>query len=417
MSDITIKYNAKPIGQLSSSGTAKLLTARKKCASNIEVEYVKPKNISVNPDWAQNDATMSDYIKNRPGEYDEIVEIALFDNYFNSSYLLSTAKDWTPRDSANYINFNLEAPAVVAIDGVEVGTFDFSKGASFTQRIQTGPTQWTTFVIEPYHIGTKLPDDATWNDDDWYIEQRIVYNQSNGAYYRRTLVKLDDFANKKFTITQRVTKEHAFDPVFTNMLCVRVDNGTKSSVSGADIYKAINQGVYVYCDFYMDDVFHTRAYPTVNVSNTTQPTFFMYDNPNEQGSKVWLAFYTISSQEDDYTMDRTKELYLATMAAISYTEDEANIAKIGRSGILTNAIPNTDYMTPSMGITKPNSSLPQIVAGDVLSVSSLSSGVPSKWKTTKVDTVVTADSTNLVTSGAVYAAIQEAIAKLNNQGV
>lgn len=72
MSDITIKYNAKPIGQLSESGTAKLLTARKKCVSNIEVEYVKPENISVNPDWAQNDATMSDYIKNRPGGYDDV---------------------------------------------------------------------------------------------------------------------------------------------------------------------------------------------------------------------------------------------------------------------------------------------------------------------------------------------------------
>ena len=72
MSDIKIKYNAKPIGQLSESGTAKLLTARKKCASNIEVEYIKPKNISVNPDWAQNDATMSDYIKNRPGGYDDV---------------------------------------------------------------------------------------------------------------------------------------------------------------------------------------------------------------------------------------------------------------------------------------------------------------------------------------------------------
>lgn len=72
MSDITIKYNAKPIGQLSESGTAKLLTARKRCASNIEVEYIKPKNISVNPDWAQNDATMSDYIKNRPGGYDDV---------------------------------------------------------------------------------------------------------------------------------------------------------------------------------------------------------------------------------------------------------------------------------------------------------------------------------------------------------
>lgn len=72
MSDITIKYNAKPIGQLSESGTAKLLTARKKCASNIEVEYIKPKNISVNPDWAQNDPNGAGYIKNRCGGYDDV---------------------------------------------------------------------------------------------------------------------------------------------------------------------------------------------------------------------------------------------------------------------------------------------------------------------------------------------------------
>lgn len=391
--------------------------------SHIEEEYsdilesilLKLNNMP-NTDWNQNDQTKSDYIKNRPGGYDETEEIVLFNNYFNSSYLLSMAKDWTPRDSTNYINFDLKAPAVVAIDGVELGTFDFSKGTSFTQTVQTGPSQWTTLVIEPYHIGTKLPDDATWSDNDWYIEQRIVYNTSNGAYYRRTLVKIDNFANKKFTITQILTKKHAFDPVFTNVLCVRVDNGTKSSISGADIYKAINQGVYVYCDFYRDDVFYSRAYQTINPSNTTQPTFFLYDNPNEQVSKVWLAFYTISSQDDDYTMNRTKELYLATMAAIAYKENGANIAKIGRNGILTNAIQNTDYMSPSMGIAKPASSKPQIAVGDILSVSSLSSGVPSKWKTTKVDTTVTADSTNLVTSGAVYSAIQEAIANLNNKG-
>lgn len=72
MSDITIKYNAKPIGQLSASGTAKLLTARKKCVSNIEVEYVKPENISVNPDWAQNDPNGAGYIKNRCGGYDDV---------------------------------------------------------------------------------------------------------------------------------------------------------------------------------------------------------------------------------------------------------------------------------------------------------------------------------------------------------
>ena len=42
MSDVTIKYNSQTIGEMSESGTAKLLTDGKKCVSDIEVEYVKP---------------------------------------------------------------------------------------------------------------------------------------------------------------------------------------------------------------------------------------------------------------------------------------------------------------------------------------------------------------------------------------
>ena len=389
--------------------------------SHIEEEYsdilesiLLKLNTIPNTDWNQNDPAKSDYIKSRPGGYYDTEMKTVFDSFFNNSYLLSKANNWTPQDSTNYINFDLEAPVVVAINGIEVGTFNFSKGASFSQKAQTGPSQWTTLAIEPYHIGTKLPDDTTWNDNDWYIEQRIVYNYSNGGYYRRTLVKLDDFASKKFTITQRATKAHAFDSVFTNMLRVRVDNGTKSSVSGADIYKAINQGVYVYCDFYWDDVFLTRAYQTVNPSDTTQPAFFSYTVPSSDIEvRMWLNFYTISSQEDDYTMKPTKEILLPDSSNF-FSPDK--ILKTGRKGTITTATENKDYMTPSMGVTKPASSQPQIAVGDVLSVSYLYSGVPSRWKTTKVDTAVTADSTNLVTSGAVYAAIQEAIANLNNTG-
>ena len=41
MADITIKYNSKPIGEMSESGTAKLLTEGKKCTGNIEIGYTK----------------------------------------------------------------------------------------------------------------------------------------------------------------------------------------------------------------------------------------------------------------------------------------------------------------------------------------------------------------------------------------
>ena len=41
MADITIKYNSKPIGEMSESGTAKLLTEGKKCTGDIEIGYTK----------------------------------------------------------------------------------------------------------------------------------------------------------------------------------------------------------------------------------------------------------------------------------------------------------------------------------------------------------------------------------------
>jgi hypothetical protein len=41
MADITIKYNSKPIGEMSESGTAKLLIEGKKCTGDIEISYTK----------------------------------------------------------------------------------------------------------------------------------------------------------------------------------------------------------------------------------------------------------------------------------------------------------------------------------------------------------------------------------------
>lgn len=41
MSDVTIKYNSQTIGEMNDSGTAKLLTAGKKCIGDIEIDYIK----------------------------------------------------------------------------------------------------------------------------------------------------------------------------------------------------------------------------------------------------------------------------------------------------------------------------------------------------------------------------------------
>ena len=41
MADVTIKYNSQTIGEMNDSGTAKLLTAGKKCIGDIEINYTK----------------------------------------------------------------------------------------------------------------------------------------------------------------------------------------------------------------------------------------------------------------------------------------------------------------------------------------------------------------------------------------
>lgn len=41
MSDLTIKYNSQTIGEMNDNGTAKLLTAGKKCIGDIEIDYIK----------------------------------------------------------------------------------------------------------------------------------------------------------------------------------------------------------------------------------------------------------------------------------------------------------------------------------------------------------------------------------------
>ena len=48
MADVTIKYNSQTIGEMNDSGAAKLLTAGKKCVSDIEVGYVKSGGGAVN---------------------------------------------------------------------------------------------------------------------------------------------------------------------------------------------------------------------------------------------------------------------------------------------------------------------------------------------------------------------------------
>ena len=194
MSDITIKYNAKPIGQLSESGTAKLLTARKKCASNIEVEYVKPKNISVNPDWAQNDATMSDYIKNRPGGYDEIVEIVAFTVTVNKS---------NTEININNANIDTNEDVIVSINNGDDTTYQWIVEPTETIQVSTGPNHYISAEQTVYHLGTKDLHDTAWENGDWILTHTLTYRQ-DGVQFRSTRIKASyDTVNPYFVFKQK----------------------------------------------------------------------------------------------------------------------------------------------------------------------------------------------------------------------
>ena len=187
MSDITIKYNAKPVGQLSESGTAKLLTARKKCASNIEVEYIKPKNISVNPDWAQNDATMSDYIKNRPGGYDDVQT--------KESEIMSLNCPADKNVAQNYVGSSFFPPSAgnvisVTVDG---STKEYILAET---TIEDGPFLW---------FGTQNPSSITdirafFARDKWFGGFGI---DESGIYIRVGYGSLSEIAGKTVGLKQR----------------------------------------------------------------------------------------------------------------------------------------------------------------------------------------------------------------------
>lgn len=402
MSDITIKYNAKPIGQLSSSGTAKLLTARKKCASNIEVEYVKPKNISVNPDWAQNDATMSDYIKNRPGGYDEIVEIVAFTVTVNKS---------NTEININNVNIDTNKDVIVSINNGDDTTYQWIVEPTETIQVSTGPNQYMSAEQTVYHLGTKDLHDTAWENGDWILTHTLTYRQ-DGAQVWGTRIKASyDTVNPYFVFKQKINKPVTINQKYTNVLRICfISNGQnwRCDTTYADITEAINAGKLVYADVYENSNFVMRAYLWKN-KYTPDPTFISEQKIYDQDRAIGLLYFTI----DRYNNISSTPKVLLTFISDMYGEEGILRTYNGRMSV---AAPNLTYMTPSMGITKPDESDPKIEVGDLLSVKGLQNGLPSTWKTTKVDTAVTADSTNLVTSGAVYAAIQEAIANLNNRG-
>ena len=354
------------------------------------------------PDWAQNDPDGKGYIKNRFGGYDEIVEIVAFTVTVNKS---------NTEININNVNIDTNKDVIVSINNGDDTTYQWIVEPTETIQVSTGPNQYMSAEQTVYHLGTKDLHDTAWENGDWILTHTLTYRQ-DGVQFRSTRIKASyDTVNPYFVFKQKINKPVTINQKYTNVLRICfISNGQnwRCDTTYADITEAINAGKLVYADIYENSIFVMRSYLWKN-KYTPDPTFISENRVFNQGRDMKLLFFTI----DRYNNISTTSKVLLTFISDMYGEDGILESYDGRMSV---AAPNLDYMTPSMGITKPDSSLPQIAAGDVLSVSSLYSGVPSKWKTTKVDTAVTADSTNLVTSGAVYAAIQEAIANLNNKG-
>ena len=354
------------------------------------------------PDWAQNDPDGKGYIKNRFGGYDEIVEIVACTVTINKS---------NTEININNVNIDTNKDVIVSINNGDDTTYQWIVEPTETIQVSTGPNQYMSAEQTVYHLGTKDLHDTAWENGDWILTHTLTCRQ-DGVQFRSTRIKASyDTVNPYFVFKQKINKPVTINQKYTNVLRICfISNGQnwRCDTTYADITEAINAGKLVYADIYENSNFVMRAYLWKN-KYTPDPTFISENRVYNQGRDMKLLFFTI----DRYNNISTTSKVLLTFIPDMYGEDGILESYDGRMSV---AAPNLDYMTPSMGITKPDSSLPQIAAGDVLSVSSLYSGVPSKWKTTKVDTAVTADSTNLVTSGAVYAAIQEAIANLNNKG-
>lgn len=354
------------------------------------------------PDWAQNDPDGKGYIKNRFGGYDEIVETVACTVTVNKS---------NTEININNDNIDTNKDVIVSINNGDDTTYQWIVEPTETIQVSTGPNQYMSAEQTVYHLGTKDLHDTAWENGDWILTHTLTCRQ-DGVQFRSTRIKASyDTVNPYFVFKQKINKPVTINQKYTNVLRICfISNGQnwRCDTTYADITEAINAGKLVYADIYENSNFVMRAYLWKN-KYTPDPTFISENRVYNQGRDMKLLFLTI----DRYNNISTTSKVLLTFIPDMYGEDGILESYDGRMSV---AAPNLDYMTPSMGITKPDSSLPQIAAGDVLSVSSLYSGVPSKWKTTKVDTAVTADSTNLVTSGAVYAAIQEAIANLNNKG-
>ena len=399
---------------------------------NTEIETIK--------DWFENDTNSPKYIENRPGGYyiyeDEVIgscnkpitEINKKYTVFPSTGIKFENEEITLKSGLRiYDSFDEETGEPLNYHDICVSTSTLKLVDTKTEHIQTGPSSWGDMTTYYYECET-----------DWYKIYReyqfiTTDSRTNDKYSVEFTTEVENMNNGNFIFFRTVEKLKPIPNIANGNFIINVDighnyNNNSIYVNNIDktfleIKSAVKSGMCI--QWVVSQITSTRiiCYNATIYGITESEVHLKIAEPTNNGKHA-TDLYNIITIDSNNKYTVYGPYYTLCLKNPNADKNRHNLLKFNASNPRSQpyqyscdfATPNTDYMTPSMGITKPDSSLPQIVVGDVLSVSSLSSGVPSKWKTTKVDTTVTADSTNLVTSGAVYAAIQEAITNLNNKG-
>ena len=404
-----------------------------------KIDKLENTEVVTSKDWFENDTNSPKYIENRPGGYyvyeeeeigscnDRITEINKKYRVYLHAGIKFENEEITLNSALRIYNFDEETGEPLDYNDTCVSSNTLNLVDTKTQHVQTGPSSWDDITTYYYECET-----------DWYKIYREYTaiprnNMINDIYYVEFTIEVENMNNGLFLLLRTVKKLKPIPNIANGNFIINIDidyNLSNDSIIVYDIDKtfveiksAVKSGMCVQIVVLDSNSSRKSTGYSAIIYGMTEGTIFLKIELPKNDPEQATEKYNIVTIDGDDKYKIYGPYYTLCLKTPKNNVDRHNLLKFNTSSgsnpyyySCMFADPNIDYMTPSMGITKPNSSLPQIAAGDVLSVSSLSSGVPSKWKTTKVDSTVTADSTNLVTSGAVYAAIQEAIANLNNTG-
>lgn len=399
---------------------------------NTEVETVK--------DWFENDTNSPKYIENRPGGYyiyeDEVIGSCNEPiNEINKKYtvFLNTNmgikfenEEITLKTGLRiYDSFDEETGEPLNYHDICVSTNTLKLVDTKTEHIQTGPSTWGDMTTYYYECET-----------DWYKIYReyqfiTTDSRTNDKYSVEFTTEVENMNDGQFIFSRTVEKLKQIPNIANGNFIINIDTRRRYDIADG-IYATVDK-TYSEIKYAVDDGLVIQCI----VRENGAPIRFGYNATiyGLDGTNVYLKISSPSSATDHATdiyhiisigsNNKIKvegPYYTLCLIKPRNNKDRKNLLQFNDFNSSSNsyeyscrfATPNVDYMTPSLGMVGTN-----IEVGDILCVKSLvnsptssSSKQPSGWTIRKVDAEITADSENLVTSNAVYNAIQNAISNL-----